>query len=84
MNKRIKKCESCTQELSKITKCMTCEQEAIMKAKVEKVMHEFKEHTLHGRSKDNLVTSREQAVAIALSQGRKAAGVAPKRRKQPK
>jgi hypothetical protein len=44
------------------------------KAKVHKVMHEFKHGTLHsGSKKGPEVTSRRQAVAIALSEGRKAA-----------
>lgn len=40
--------------------------------KVEKVMHEFKEGTLHsGSKKGPKVHSRKQAVAIALSEARK-------------
>lgn len=43
-------------------------------AKVEKIMHEFKEGDLRsGSKKGPEVTSRKQAIAIALSQGRKAA-----------
>ena len=39
------------------------------KVKVEKVMHEFKEGTLHsGSKKGPKVKSRKQAVAIALSE----------------
>jgi hypothetical protein len=46
---------------------------AASKAKVEKTMKEFKEGTLHsGSKKGPSVTSRKQAVAIALSQARKA------------
>lgn len=42
--------------------------------KIEKTMHEFKEGDLHSGSKTGpKVSSRRQAVAIALSQGRKAA-----------
>ncbi len=41
--------------------------------KVEKVMHEFKEHALHsGSKKGPLVRNRKQAVAIALSEARRA------------
>jgi hypothetical protein len=41
--------------------------------KVEKVMHEFKEHTLHsGSKKGPKVKSRAQAIAIGLSEARKA------------
>ena len=43
-------------------------------AKVKKVMHEFKEGELHsGSDKGPKVKNRKQAVAIALSEGRKAA-----------
>ena len=43
--------------------------------KVEKTMHEFKHGTLHsGSKKGPKVTDREQAIAIALSQQRKAEG----------
>jgi len=42
------------------------------KEKVRKTMHEFKKGTLHSGSKEGpKVKSREQAVAIALSQARK-------------
>ncbi len=41
------------------------------KSKMKKVMHEFKTHKLHiGKSK-KLVKSRDQAVAIGLSEARK-------------
>ena len=43
-------------------------------AKVSKVMHEFKEKKLHsGSKKGPVVTNDKQALAIALSEGRKAA-----------
>ena len=43
------------------------------KGKVEKTMHEFKKGTLHsGSKKGPKVKSRKQAIAIALSQARKA------------
>ena len=42
------------------------------KAKVKKVMHEFKEHELHsGSKKGPVVKNRKQAIAIALSEARK-------------
>ncbi len=42
------------------------------KAKVEKVMHEFKEDTLHsGSKKGPKVKNRKQAIAIALSEARR-------------
>lgn len=40
--------------------------------KVEKVMREFKGGTLHSGKKGPVVTSRKQAVAIALSEAGKA------------
>ena len=44
------------------------------KAKVEKVMHEFKEGKLHsGSKKGPEVTNPKQAIAIALSEARKVA-----------
>lgn len=43
--------------------------------KVEKVMHEYKSGTLHsGSARGPKVTSRKQAIAIALSEQRKARG----------
>lgn len=43
--------------------------------KIEKTMHEFKHGDLHsGSKKGPKVTSRKQAIAIALSQQRKANG----------
>jgi len=40
--------------------------------KVAKVMHEYKEGKLHSHDKNGpLVTTRKQAVAIALSESRK-------------
>jgi hypothetical protein len=49
--------------------------------KVEKTMHEFKEGELHSGSKAGpMVTNRKQAVAIALSQARRAGEkVSPKK-----
>lgn len=43
------------------------------KSKVQKVMHEYKEGTLHsGSKKGPEVTNPKQAIAIALSEARKA------------
>jgi hypothetical protein len=43
------------------------------KGKIEKTMHEFKHGTLHSGSKTGpKVKSRKQAIAIAMSQARKA------------
>ena len=48
--------------------------------KTAKVMHEFNAGTLHsGSAKGPKVTSRKQAIAIALSEGRK---VSKKRKKR--
>jgi len=49
------------------------------KAKVEKVMHEHKEGTLKSGS-GKKVKSRKQAVAIALSEARKAGARIPKKK----
>lgn len=44
-----------------------------MKSKIEKVMHEWKEKTLHsGSKKGPLVSNKKQALAIAISESRKA------------
>lgn len=49
-------------------------------SKVEKVMHEYKEGELHsGSKKGPKVKSKKQAIAIALSEARKA--VKPKKKK---
>jgi len=43
------------------------------KKKIKRVMHEFKEHKLHsGSKKGPLVKNPKQAIAIALSESRKA------------
>ena len=50
------------------------------KAKTEKVMHEYKEGKLHsGSKKGPEVTNRKQAIAIALSEARKASGIKGKK-----
>jgi hypothetical protein len=41
--------------------------------KVSSVMHEWKTGTLHAGKGGPVVTGRQQAIAIALAQGRKAA-----------
>lgn len=46
---------------------------SMSRKKVERVMHEFKEGDLHSGSKHGpKVTSKKQAIAIAMSEGRKA------------
>lgn len=46
-------------------------------SKVARAMREFKSHTLHsGSKKGPVVHSRKQAIAIGLSEGRKAAAKA--------
>lgn len=43
-----------------------------VKSKVEKVEREFKEHKLHsGSKKGPVVTNKDQALSIALSEARK-------------
>jgi hypothetical protein len=49
------------------------------KAKVKKVMHEYKEGSLRS-GKGGKVKSREQAVAIGLSEARKAGAKIPKKK----
>jgi hypothetical protein len=48
-------------------------------AKVGKAMHEMKEGTLKSGNSDKKVTSRKQAIAIGLSEARKAGGKVPKK-----
>lgn len=48
--------------------CQICDP----KRKIEKVMHEFKEGKLRSHNSKNKVTSRQQAIAIALSESRQA------------
>lgn len=49
--------------------------------KVKKVMHEFKERTLHsGSKKGPVVSNPKQAVAIALSEARKSGAKIPKKK----
>lgn len=51
------------------------------KSKVKKVMHEYKEGELHsGSKKGPKVSNRKQAVAIALSEARKAGAKIPKKK----
>jgi hypothetical protein len=47
--------------------------------KVEKAVHEMKEGTLKSGRSGKKVTSRKQAVAIGLSEARKAGGKVPKK-----
>ena len=48
--------------------------------KVEKVMHERKHGTLRSGSSGKKVTSRKQAIAIGLSEARKAGAKVPKKK----
>jgi hypothetical protein len=53
------------------------------KAKVTKVMEEWKEGKLHsGSKKGPQVTNKKQAVAIALSEARKAGAKIPKKKRK--
>jgi len=49
-------------------------------AKVERAMHERKHGTLRSGRSGKRVTSRKQAIAIGLSEARKAGGKVPKKR----
>lgn len=48
--------------------------------KVKRVMHEFKQGTLKSGTSKKPVKSRKQAIAIGLSEARKAGGKVPKAR----
>jgi hypothetical protein len=48
--------------------------------KVEKTMHERKEGTLRSGSSGKRVTSRKQAIAIGLSEARRAGDKVPKKK----
>ena len=48
--------------------------------KVEKVMHEKKKGTLKSGRSNKKVTSRKQAIAIGLSEARKAGAKVPKKK----
>ena len=58
---------------------MATKKMSVGRAKVEKVMHEHKEGKLKSGS-GKKVTSRKQAVAIALSEARKSGAKIPKRK----
>jgi hypothetical protein len=49
--------------------------------KVEKAMHERKRGTLRSGRSGKKVTSRKQAIAIGLSEARRAGGKVPKQRR---
>ena len=48
--------------------------------KVEKAMHERKEGTLKSGQSGKKVTSKKQAIAIGLSEARKAGGKVPRKK----
>jgi hypothetical protein len=52
--------------------------------KVEKAMHERKRGTLKSGRSGKKVTSRKQAIAIGLSEARRAGGKVPRRRSSSK
>jgi hypothetical protein len=53
----------------------------LAQAKVKKVMEERKAGTLRSGSSGKKVTSRKQAIAIGLSEARRAGGKVPKQKK---
>ena len=50
-------------------------------SKVKRAMHELKEGTLRSGGSGKKVTSRKQAIAIGLSEARRAGGKVPARRR---
>ena len=50
--------------------------------KVERAMHERKRGTLRSGGSGKKVTSRKQAIAIGLSEARRAGGKVPKKKKK--
>jgi hypothetical protein len=52
--------------------------------KVEKAMHERKKGTLKSGSSGKKVTSKKQAIAIGLSEARKAGGKVPRKKSSSK
>jgi hypothetical protein len=50
--------------------------------KVKRAMHERKRGTLRSGRSGKKVTSRKQAIAIGLSEARRAGGKAPRRRRR--
>ena len=52
--------------------------------KVEKVMHERKKGTLKSGRSGKKVTSKKQAIAIGLSEARKAGGKVPRKKSSSK
>ena len=53
---------------------------ALAEKKVERAMHERKRGTLRSGRSGEKVTSRKQAIAIGLSEARRAGGKVPRRR----
>ena len=75
MGKQMKKCSKCSKMSMKMkhTKKMKSKETPKFKAKVSKVMKEFKGKKLHsGSKKGPLVKNPKQAIAISLSEARKA------------
>ncbi len=58
---------------------MATKKAAAGKRKIETVMHEFKEGDLKSGGSGKTVTSRKQAVAIALSEAREAGAKIPEK-----
>lgn len=70
-----KKCTSCAKKMMKKADKIEKKADKVIRAKdkVKKVMHEFKDRELHsGSKKGPVVRKRKQAIAIALSEARRA------------
>ena len=66
------------------TKRKATKSKTTAKKKVKRVMHEMKEGTLRSGRSGKKVTSRRQAVAIGLSEARKAGARIPKKKARKK
>jgi len=62
---RVKRCESCNEELKHRIGCMNCEEESILKTK--KVIGEFKKSRFHSERDD--IKNQKQTLTITLNLG---------------
>jgi hypothetical protein len=59
---------------------MTAKKKSSASRKVERAMHERKRGTLHSGRSGKIVRSRKQAIAIGLSEARRAGAMVPKKK----